>query len=66
MDTLNKFGVGVSGLGLESIVVLLNPARVMSKQDALNLAAWLVVLADEADEVGESKFDKLRAAISNT
>ncbi len=46
MDTENKFMVASQG----GQIVMLAPVTRMSKADALNLAAWLVVLADERDE----------------
>jgi hypothetical protein len=42
IDATNKFMVGMNG---DSIVVV-NFERRMSKKDALNLAAWIVALAD--------------------
>lgn len=48
IDGSNKFGVGVHG---DHIIVVLAPHKI-SKADALNLAAWLVTLADDNDEFG--------------
>jgi hypothetical protein len=43
IDTTNKFMVA---LRTNAGTVILNPPGAMSKDDALNLAAWLVVVAD--------------------
>jgi hypothetical protein len=43
----NKFAVGLQG---ESIMVMFPVPQRLSKADALNLAAWIVVLAAEGDE----------------
>lgn len=49
LDASNKYMVGVKG----DEIVILNPnCRILSKQQALNLAAWLVTLADDNDEFG--------------
>jgi hypothetical protein len=57
IDTTNLFWVGVKG---EAIVVM-RPRQHMTKAEALNLAAYLVVLADENDE-----FPALLEAVKNT
>ena len=57
-DTSNKFMVGVSGA---HIVMLRPPRGSITKEDALNLAAWLVALADEGD-----KFPAQLEAVQNT
>lgn len=44
MDTFNKFAVGVQGDKI-TVFNIVGPARI-SKDEALNLAAWLVSLAD--------------------
>ena len=60
MDTLNKFMVSVRG---EDILVMnLRPSGVLSKAEALNLAAWLVSLADPGGE----DFPKWLEAVQNT
>ena len=46
MDTLNKFGVGVQG---EHIIISF-PKAVLTKAEALNLAAYLVLLVDDNNE----------------
>ena len=46
IDTLNRFLVSVNGA---DNIVLLRWRQVISKSDALNLAAWLVALADDED-----------------
>lgn len=48
----NKFGVGLRG---EEVVVLLPPRGGISKDDAVNLAAWLVALANP----GRARFEKV-------
>jgi hypothetical protein len=54
MDTLNKFAVGA--IGDQLMVLALSPKR-LTKDDALNLAAWLFTMADledtRADEFAE-------------
>jgi len=46
----NKFLVGVGG---DSIAITKPVPPIMSKADALNLAAWLVALADDKEEFRE-------------
>lgn len=55
MNTFNKFAVGCYQ---DQIVIAVPPKRAepLSKDDALNLAAWLVVMADLTSE-------DLRAAV---
>lgn len=49
MDTFNKFFVGVTG----GKVTIVNPPRGdISPDDALMLAAWLVVMAGKEDQIG--------------
>lgn len=52
MDTTNKFAVSVQGTGRESIIIFSRPLvpAAMTRSDALNLAAWLVALADRDGE----------------
>jgi len=59
MDSANHFVVGVRG---EQIVVGYPPLKPISKEEALNLAAWLRCLADPAGE----QFDKLIQEIQTT
>jgi hypothetical protein len=58
-DTLNRFAVG----GLRDAIVVLKDVRgiALSNAQALNLAAWLVALADE-----DGAFDRLLAAVKAT
>lgn len=56
-DTLNDFLVGVRG----GQIVCLNPPRVMTKQQALRLAAYLVTFADDDDT-----FPAVLAAVQST
>lgn len=48
LDASNKFFVGVQG----DQIVIMNCTPRITKADALNLAAWLVVLADSDDSFG--------------
>ncbi len=48
IEPFNRHGVAVRGVGDERILILAWRAE-MSKREALNLAAWLVVLAEEHD-----------------
>lgn len=58
MDTLNRFGVGVHG---ENVVFLKPVPLQITREQALNLAAYLVALADR-----DGEFDKVLQAIRNT
>lgn len=49
MCTENRFFVGTIGAG--QVAILKPPRGAMSRDDALNLAAWLVVLADGKHEI---------------
>lgn len=54
----NQLLIGVFGDSL----VILNPPRQLTKQEAINMAAWLVVLADQlAGDV--VSFDDVRAQL---
>ena len=57
IDTTNRFFVGVQG----DAVVLLRPVQRLSKDDALNLAAYLVALTDMNNE-----FPAILEAVRNT
>ena len=46
MDTANLFAVGSRG----EIVTIGRQVTPISKEEALNLAAWLVAMADDRDE----------------
>jgi hypothetical protein len=59
VDTFNKFAVGVQGDKI-TIFNIVGPARI-SKEEALNLAAWLVSLADPGGE----KFADMLSAVQN-
>lgn len=59
-DTSNRFFVGATGDHI-SILMPPPPQGVITRQEALNLAAWLVAIADIDDE-----FDDLLQAIRNT
>ena len=59
-DPINLFAVGLQG----DTIVVLNPPRLPMTYDvALNLAAWLVVLAD--GRAGHS-FDAVLSAVHNS
>lgn len=58
LETGNKFMIGVQG---ESLIPMMPLPRKLSKADALNLAAWLVALADEDDQ-----FAALLERVKNT
>jgi len=59
LDTVNRFIVGVRG---NERVVILRWRVEVSKAEALNLAAWLVALAEEHD----GDFARLLDAVQNT
>ena len=46
IDTSNKFFVAAQG----DQIVIMRPAQRISHDEALNLAAWLVALADRDDK----------------
>lgn len=58
INTTNKFMVGAQG---DQILITMLPRGPIGKEDALVLAAWLVVLADR-----EGRFQKVLAAVQNT
>ncbi len=58
MDTFNKFGVGING---RDEIVLTVIGRTIKREDALNLAAWIVAIADRGDD-----FEVLLRAVRNT
>jgi len=60
LNTMNKYGVAVTG---GRIQMLMPPRGSFSKEDALTLAAWLVVLADDAPP---HKFMSIVEAVQNT
>lgn len=55
-DGGNKYGVGCSGA---RFVILMPPRGSMSAEDAVNLAAWLVALADPFGEKFKAEFTKI-------
>jgi hypothetical protein len=62
IDTSNRAFVGVMG----DHVVLPFPLRPkMNAEEAYNVAAWLVTMADIISRDGE-RFDKVRSAVRNT
>lgn len=58
-DTMNKFMVGSRG---DRVVVVLPPFSSISKEDAVNLAAWLVVMSD----VSRDDWEKFLTEIENS
>lgn len=58
MDTFNQFLVGVRA---DKIHIMSPPKREITKDEALMLAAWLVVLADD-----DEKFPSILEAVQNT
>jgi hypothetical protein len=61
IDTLNKFCVQqVGSLGIR--IGHPRPGKIISTDDALNLAAWLVAIADPTGE----QFPKVLDAVHNT
>lgn len=63
IDTSNKFFVGVMG---DNIQMMKPVPQSITKADALNLAAWIVALADDSCGEPDGTFDKLFKAICNT
>jgi hypothetical protein len=58
-DILNKFGVSLVST---NAIALLNPPQafqVLSKKEALMLAAWLVALADPQENQFNTIFEKV-------
>lgn len=45
-DTSNMFAVGVTGVSMSKVIINLPVPRPLTREQALNLAAWLIVLAD--------------------
>lgn len=58
IDVTNEQLVCVNGIA----IAVLNPSMVMTKEQALVHAAWLVVLAEEK----EGEFEKVLEAVKNT
>jgi hypothetical protein len=54
MDTMNKFLVSSGGVGMKEILVMNPPRGLISKEDALNLAAWLIVISGTTREEVEA------------
>jgi len=61
IEPFNKFGVAVRGIDGERVLIMALRAE-MSKREALTLAAWLVVLAEEHD----GEFARHLEAVQNT
>lgn len=58
MDMTNRFGIGTRGDGCVSASAMHMP---LSKDDALNLAAWLVVTAG----ISRTEFEAARAEVEH-
>jgi len=61
LDTFNKFLVGVQGPHITVGNLVGHPAH-LSKEEALNLAAWLVSLADPLGE----QFQQMLEAVQSS
>ena len=61
IETLNKFLVGVRG---DEIVIMNPPRTLISKEDALLLAAYLVAMADTSE--GHEQFERVLEAVEST
>jgi len=61
LDSSNQFLVGAAG---PCVVVLNPPTSGITRTQALNLAAWLVAIADALDDEGPSFEQVLRAVLS--
>jgi hypothetical protein len=59
IDTTNKFMVGMTAR--DEFVMIMLPVRRIPKVDALNLAAYIVALADPLGE----EFSKVLEAVKN-
>lgn len=55
---MNKYGVGALG---DKVIILLPPREAMSREDAIELAAWLTVIAFDD---GEKVLAKIKELIS--
>lgn len=63
METTNVQGVGLRGEG----VVILMPRAVMTRQEALTHAAWLVACATGIQpSEGDKSFEEILEAVQNT
>jgi hypothetical protein len=60
IETVNDFMVAVGGD--DTLAMVLPPLRPFTKDEALRLAAWLVVLADPLDE----RWPAVKDAVRNT
>lgn len=60
IDTVNRFLVGVAGPG--EVTIIRPPLRPINKAEAINLAAWLVVLSRATRDEVEAAI----AAVENT
>lgn len=58
LDTFNRWGVGVHG---DKIGMLMPPRGLMTKDEALLLAAWLVTLADYSGDRFQAVLDKVQS-----
>lgn len=60
MEIFNRHGVGAMG---ERIVIMMPPREPMERDQALQLAAWIVSLADTT---GGARFDEILQQVQNT
>lgn len=58
VDTLNRFLVGAIA---DRIIIMNPPHCTIPKDDALNLAAWIVAMVDDED-----RFAEVLAAVKST
>lgn len=61
IDTSNNFGVGVFG-GTDLVMIALPVPKVLTRDDALRFAAWLVAVANG----DRSRFDNILHAVLET
>ena len=60
IDSSNRFLVGLTGAG--AIQIMLPPRAPISKEDAINLAAWLLAIADP----GREQFERTWKAVMSS
>jgi len=64
LDTANRFLVAAQGTGDGFRTLIQRFRQVLTKDEAINLAAWLVAMSDHSP--GHETFDRLLEAIENT
>lgn len=60
-DVTNKFGVGIQPATGGVQILALTGGRLIPKEDALNLAAWIVAVADPLGEDFEIMMEQVMA-----